>query len=345
MIKSVKFPKKGKGYLYKKPDNPGPEPDKGSFCYRDWNWDTHERGFKQEKYDKDYQRWAEDKKFYDEYKGQFINPAAKNLIGKTFKFEPGKVNIIFGPNGSGKTTILKAIAGAAGIDHDGFPKPADPISFRGWAGDDEKDPEKSMKELLLRRKENDSVVDWDGNVVYYDNFQYTQGMSGGCFGMMQGSVLTSGQDELTFLCARNTTNSGQKALWLLSKVLAFQKKEITLKDIYENYLSKENYNSTWKNTYAEQDKYYQQFENYDKKVPMTILLDEPEINFDIATVWKLYKDYFPMLCEQFGTQIITVSHSPLVLADDIFNNEAVNVISIDEDYTKEMRELLKNIKF
>ena len=34
----------------------------------------------------------------------------KNLGEKTITFDPDKINVIFGPNGCGKTTILKAIA-------------------------------------------------------------------------------------------------------------------------------------------------------------------------------------------------------------------------------------------
>ena len=123
MITKVKFPKKGKGYIYTKPDNPGEAPNKNSYEYWSWDWghDT-KRVFKEDKYNSDYERWVADKKYYDENKGQFINPAAKYLIGRTFEFQPGKLNIIFGPNGCGKTTILKAIAGTAGIAGDGMTK-------------------------------------------------------------------------------------------------------------------------------------------------------------------------------------------------------------------------------
>ena len=115
MIKSVTFPKKGEGYIYTKPNNPGGAPSKKDRRYNDFDTKTFKDKFNQEKYDKDYKEWEADKKFYDENKGKFINPAAEFLVGKTFNFEPGKLNIIFGPNGCGKTTILKAIAGNAGI--------------------------------------------------------------------------------------------------------------------------------------------------------------------------------------------------------------------------------------
>ena len=78
---------------------------------------------------------------------------------------------------------------------------------------------------------------------------------------------------------------------------------------------------------------------------MTILFDEPEVNFDILTVWNLYHKAFPKICQDFGTQFITVSHSPIVMCEDIINNEYVNLISIDEDYTTEVKGLLKTMQF
>ncbi len=344
MIKSVTFPKNGKGYIYTKPENPGEAPEKKDWKYRSYDFKSRGDKIDEEKFAKDYEKWAEEKKFYDENKGKFINPAAGNLIGRTFTFEPGKVNIIFGPNGSGKTTILKAIAGATGIDNDGFLKLADPTDFWGWGDEKKKDVGKCMEELLFSRKRNECEVEWDGNVVYYDNFHYTQSMGGGYIGMLEGSVLSNLGDEMAWRFAQHSTNSGQKAMWLLSKVLMFQKAGITLKGLCEKYTKKE-CNDVWESSYKAQAKYFEKFENYDKQVPMTILLDEPEVNFDIATVWRLYSEHFPKMCEKLGTQIITVSHNPLVLAEDIFNNENFNVISVNEDYTKAMRELLKTIKF
>jgi predicted ATPase len=346
MITNVKFPKKGKGYIYEKPENPGKEPDKSSYEYWDWEFGNNLEGkriFKDEKYNRDYERWAEDKKFYDENKGKFINPAAKYLVGRTFEFQPGKLNIIFGPNGCGKTTILKAIAGTAGIPGDGMTKPADPTDVFGWINSKEMSVElvaKHIEEL----KQNTANVEWDGNVVYYDNFAHTM-MNGYSFiGGLEGTALGSFEDEITFRFAGNKANAGRKAMWLLGNVLEYQKRGITLEKIFEPCLNKR-VNSVWLNSYKTQAEYYKQYENFSKEVPMTILFDEPEVNFDIMTVWNLYSKAFPAICEESGMQIITVSHSPIVMSQDIIDNPYVNLISIDEDYTKEVKGLLKTMNF
>ena len=347
MVGSITFPKEGEGYIYAKPENPGKAPDKESREYFDWDFSHNgtedKKVYNEEKFARDYAIWEEEKKFYDENKGKFINPAAKTLIGKTFNFEPGKLNIIFGPNGCGKTTILKAIAGTAGIAGDGMTHPGDPLDVFGW--DSDRESINSVAKHIENLKQNTADVVWDGNVVYYDNFAHTFNRGNSFIGGLEGTALGSFSDEITFRTEGSRTNSGKKAMWMLGNVLEYQKRGLTLKKIFEPYLKNKNLNDTWYKSYKTQDKYFRQFENYDKEVPMTILFDEPEVNFDIMTVWNLYHNAFPTICKKMGTQIITVSHSPIVMCEDIINNEHINLISLDEDYTKEVKGLLKTMNF
>ena len=347
MIKSVTFPKQGEGYLYAKPENPGKAPDKESYEYSDWDF-SHNRKegkkvYKEEKYARDYERWKEEKKFYDDNKGKFINPAAKTLIGKEISFEPGKLNIIFGPNGCGKTTILKAIAGTAGIAGDGMTRPGDPLDVFGW--DDDRESIEAVARHIEELKQNTADVAWDGNVVYYDNFAHTFNQGNSFIGGLEGTALGSFGDEITFRVAGSKTNAGKRAMWMLGNVLEYQKMGLTLKKIFEPFLKNKRQNDTWYKSYKTQDKYFQRFENYDKEVPMTILFDEPEVNFDIMTVWNLYNNAFPTICERMGTQIITVSHSPIVMSEDIIGNGHINLISLDGEYTKSVKELLRTVRF
>lgn len=344
MIKSVKFPKKGSGYIYETPEKPGAEPKRTDFTYRKYDSKTHKDKVDEEKFNKDHKDWEETKAFYDEHKGEFINPAAETLIGKTFNFEPGKLNIIFGPNGCGKTTILKAIAGNAGIAGDGMTRAADPTEVFGWLDQENRDV-KAVAKYIQGLKGNTAEVDWDGNVVYYDNFAHTMKNGYNFIGGLEGTALGSFRDEIIFRVSGNRTNSGRKAMWLFGNVLAYQKNGMTLKKIFEPKLNEKRINDVWRNSYKTQDKYFQQFENYDKEVPMTILFDEPEVNFDIMTVWKLYSTAFPKICKDYGTQFITVSHSPIVMSKDIIENEYINFISLDDNYTAQVRGLLKTLEF
>ena len=343
MIKSVKFPKTGKGYIYKKAEAPGAEPKRSDFVYRKYDNKTHKDVVNEEKFKSDHEYWEDAKAFYEAHKGELINPAAKNLIGRKFNFEPGKVNIIFGPNGSGKTTILKAIAGEAGIKGDGFTHPAEPSEVFGWTGD--KRSVADVKKYLEGLKCNSSTVDWDGSIVYYDNLQEKLKFGMGYIGGLVGSAISSIGEEFDYRINAGKISSGQKAGWLLGKVVRLQKNGLTIKSIFDNVLNNNRMNDVWVGSYKTQSEYFSKYDNYDKVVPMTFLFDEPEVNFDILTVWTLYSQFFPSVCEKFGTQIITVSHSPLVLAKEIAENEYINIISIVENYTEQAKELLRGMSF
>ena len=346
MVKSVNFPGEGEGYIYEKPEDPGKKPDKKSYEYWDWSFkrdvNKDKRVFKKERYNRDYERWKQEKEFYDEYKGQFINPAAKYLVGRTFNFEPGKVNIIFGPNGCGKTTILKAIAGNAGIKDDGMTRAADPLEIFQW---NDKPTVEAVGKYIEKLKLNSADIVWDGNVVYYDNFAQTMKNGYGYIGMLEGTALRSFSDEITFRIAGGRSNAGKRAMWMLGNVLEYQKDGITIEKIFKPHIKNGRNNDVWEKSYKTQAEYFKRYENYDKEAPMTILFDEPEVNFDIITVWNLYSNVFPVICEKCGTQIITVSHSPLVLSKNVIDNQYTNLISIDEEYTNQAKELLNTMKF
>ena len=46
------------------------------------------------------------------------------------------------------------------------------------------------------------------------------------------------------------------------------------------------------------------------------------------------------MLDKYGTQIIIISHSPIVLRDDIFKSDKYNFISMDEEYTQKCKKLI-----
>ena len=99
-------------------------------------------------------------------------------------------------------------------------------------------------------------------------------------------------------------------------------------------------NDYWVEAYKVQLDYYMGFENSFKNLPNTFLFDELDKSLDIVNTCYLYNTALPKLVETTGVQIIIISHSPIVLSEKIRNNEMYNIISIDEDYTKECIKLL-----
>ena len=337
MVKSIYFPVEGNGYIYSKPEEPN-----NPKSYRDYKRaDDEGRKKLMAQYKKDLSN-------YRKNKDNYLLPCANLLIGKKFEFKPNKVNIIFGPNGAGKSTILRAIAGEAGV-HDGFTKGLEPLDAFGW--NEEKMTIETFKKTLEDNfKKNTCSVAWDGAPIYYHNFGYTEQNARGTFGEYGGSILgNSIEGEITYHLSKNRISSGQKSLFFINKLIEIAKQPISMADIMtdiQENVDKKKFNEIWNKSYETQLNYYKKFEKYNEKCPITMLFDELDKSLDVEKVWALMVDVMPKMCEKFGVQIICVTHNPLVLSNVIYGDkEHFNFISIDKEYTEDMRKMLSNVNF
>lgn len=333
MFKSITFPLKGTGYIFDEFEKPEKPTRYSRGCRTD------------EDYDKAVEEWKKETKEWKSLQDKHVHLYLyKNLAGKTFTFAEDKINVIFGPNGSGKTTILKALAGEA-FCNDGFLSLGEPLQIGGWG--DEK-----TEEEVIRYKEgkkcNTCEVVWTGNPVYYDNFEQTYRQGYGFFGGIAGSALGDSFDsEMAYRLGVQTISAGQNTAFIFSKILARLKEAKTVKALIEQkYASQmKRANSTWRNCWQAQIDYLSKHEDFDKEVPVSVIFDEMDKSLDITKVVTVYTKLFPAILEKTGMQIITVSHSPVILSNEIFNNPKYNIISIDDAYTAEARVQLSQLNF
>lgn len=341
MIKSITFNEGGKGYIYKKVQEP--HKPKRHNSREEMVYDKHPERFGQdmEAYEK---KLAEYKKDPDAY----VLPCAKNLVGRTFTFEPGKINILFGPNASGKTTILRSIAGEA-MCFDGFTSPLtlDQLSFYGLGDSD------TMKDILntqANMKKNSSDVDWDGAPVYYHNFAERQ-KNGRTCGSLVGSVLDNIMEETAFVFESGSKSSGQLEKIIMNRVLNSAAGQYKMHDIIDTNQkiqtsqSMGGMNSYYRGLYDSQREYFSKKPMYDVESTVTLLLDEVDKSLDITAQLMLYQKALPLLVEKFGTQVILVSHNPLVLSSLIKGNPLYNIISVDDKYTEEITKQLSGVHY
>lgn len=335
MIKSITFTEEY-GYISEKLEEPINPIRSGSFRTRKLSDEEREL---EKQYKIKYKEW---KKHKDDYNNPIL---AKNLLNRTFHFEPNKINLIFGPNGSGKTTILRALGGVAGTT-DGYAQLLSPLDVRDFG---EKASIKTFKRKLQKIMRNSAIIDWDGTPIYYDNFANKK--SYGQLGDLGGSVL--GDDigtELQYIMSRDKISQGQNSIYLMSRLFDIAKQNLSYKDIFSKYVNDDGtykpmkVNDMWQEAYKAQLDYYMGFENSLKNLPGTFLFDELDKSLDIINIYYLYNKILPTLVKNTGVQIIIISHSPLVLSEKIRNNEMYNFISIDEDYTKECIEKLNELK-
>jgi len=351
MISSIEFTTGKYGYVNAKVMKPlrpsvrdiGPRP----FIFRR---DPEERDRKLEEWNEKKrmlnEQYEKELEEYNKKKGEYENPyLAKCLINRKIRFSDNRVNVIVGPNGCGKSTIIRAIAAYAGCGLDGFPVLKEPsmLKYVITGASTEEDYDDQIEKTIIQEMKNPCRIDWDGTPVYFHNFSARLERAGNSFGSIQGGggFISNCAEEAMWHINKGQMCGGERAVYMLQNLYETVNRTVSYDELFA-YDSKR-VNDVWMNTFEAQRRHYGKFRNFSVKKPCTLLLDELDQNFDIATNIQLYGEFLPTLIERTGIQIISVSHSPIVLSDAVFNSERYNVISIDEEYTAQCRENLSGM--
>lgn len=361
MVTSVTFPETGNGYIYEKYQKPGLPPTKEEIRsnYRryireypalrllsnnkaqDQTADIIDEVISQV-YNCEQENYKKEMEIYNDHKNEFILPCSDLLVGKTFNFAPDKINIIFGPNASGKSTIIKAIVGHALIE-DGYPGVYDSLNmYYGAKYPDDPSPEDAVKNKIEELSKNSASVEWSGNPIYYNNFEKTLRSSCGQIGDIQGSILSGTAEEVIFHTSiKNKISDGQMTNFMFSKIVGYVSENRSLSDIIEEKKKYMSGGSVTQDLVKKQIEYFSSLPDYGKKVPMTLVFDEIDKSLDITVTDYLYNKFLPDLMKKYGCQIILVSHNPIILADQIYKWPIYNFINLDSGYTAECRSMMK----
>lgn len=356
MIKSITF-HEGKGYVSEHIEKPTHPKDNSRLMnrfrkvrsylsmkeqgYHSFGGPSDEdlKTYTQEYYNKLVAEYKEKMKWYRKHKNDYVNDlCAKCLLNRKFEFSGDKINVIFGPNASGKSTILHAIAESLCID-DGFTRIFEPLELSSGAFC-EKD-EYSVSKYIERHTKNCFDLEWDGVPVYFENFQSRSGLR---VGDLQGSILKDASEEITYLYNRNKISLGQKSMFIMNKVLGIAAHPVTYSMLMEQpeaWIKSKN--EVWAECAKSQIDYWNSFPKANSGEPNTVMFDEMDKSLDIVNTAILYSDYLPKIREKYGMQFILVSHSPIILTDKIFNSPNYNIISMDKEYTDQCRETIKKL--
>jgi len=341
MIKSITFTGE-RGYIgerWTEKDKPA-KPKKTDCRYRKYSFETHRDVVDDEKFNDDMERYKEEMKTYRKVKNQYKVSCSEILVGRKFEFASDKINLIFGPNASGKTTIIKGIAAHA-FCKDGFSSFVRPIDFRIGFGE-KRAPEKYTAELLNLIGNTSSVVEWDGSPIYFHNFDNRPNY--GSIGDLQGSIIENTAEELMYIMDKNQQSAGQTMFYQFHKLAGMMSRNVTYDDLlnkpYGKY-GKSDKDNPWRLAYDAQEAYYRSFPMaYNPNGQNTYLFDEIDKSMDILNIHALYASILPGMMKKYNKQIIIISHSPIVLSDEVYNSDKYNFISMDEEYTEKCRKIL-----
>ena len=349
MIKSIEF-KEG-GYI---------TPRKEKMVLTE-SGETKIKEYKKTHKESDYDRlsddgWVRRVRLYENEDYHYVDQGYKNpqlvdnLLGKKFVFEPHKINVIFGENAAGKSTIINTLAAYCqcgdadnldGWTNINFVKPLPSHSFLSSSEEnDEKYVQQVVEDNINRLMKNNAVVEWDGIPVYNDSFSNRKML--GQLGELTGSVLDSVLDEALWLTSRRSL--GEKSIAILCKMIPKLEKPFTLEECLS--CVKKDYNNIWK---VYQKALVQRLKRlnsgFSGEPVNTFMFDEIDKSMSISNVVTLYTKILPSLVEKTGCQIIIVSHSPVIMTEQVYDSRFYNIINVTEGYAEECKSILSGFKF
>lgn len=297
------------------------------------------------KYKRERERCSIEDIFTDKIEdGYKCERARYSLIGRDIEFSTDKINVIYGPNASGKSTILQTIAAHAlcgdNRNFDGFTNMTcyNPSSF--WFINHEH--EETLEDLIDKvegKAGNKAIVKWDGCPVYYHN--YTNRQATGSIEDFTGSCFGGITEEAVFQLSKYEMSAGMQMMRIFSNLFDIAEKAPTTEQLItetENQLK--HVNNVWRKLYQLQIEYIKSIYKEGTKNQMTFLLDEIDKSLDLVNTATIFKQILPELQKINNSQIIIVTHSPVVLSEKICNPDIYNIISMDENYTNDVKDFL-----
>jgi energy-coupling factor transporter ATP-binding protein EcfA2 len=249
---------------------------------------------------------------YIQFKGGY--PLEIPSIGtKRFTFNKG-INILFGPNGCGKSTILKTMKAYCGIQGGGWTYINDPMRLAS--------NNFPFAYLGLTPSRCEADIGWDGTPSFFNDGDIK--VSDTFFYMNEKSSddgITSEAEQLDMLAEK--PSSGQYRIKKVNRVFNLIR---DVPGISENDIPN-GYNHTG---CSNEIKYWK---SLGQKGPQTILLDEPERALSISLQKKLFTEILPKFTD---LQVIIATHSIFCL-----NMKDVNYIEFEPNYINECRDAFK----
>lgn len=210
------------------------------------------------------------------------------------------LHVLWGPNGSGKTTALQIIAAHTLCANGGWSRLRDPLEFAPYA------KRQTCMSSVARMAPGECGVtlQWDRMPVFFANSLDTSDFQ----------TLDSGaehsQDGMTdfFTAAKlkfERPSSGQLRALKLEQTL----QQLRSAPDFKNVRLRPGLNDTWKAVYRDQIKF---MESRPDNGRVTVLLDEPDRHLDLVAAERLWSVVIPHIAKH--AQVLVATHHPFALA-------------------------------
>lgn len=210
---------------------------------------------------------------------------------KKVEFKPG-LNILFGPNGCGKSTILRMLARTMSAEQGGRSVVT----------------QESLRDVVpmkLEKPKDDIVVKvaHDGQPVLYCDSRKAVGLMGGSF---DDDFFHEGVTE----SMSKSNSSGEASVRRMARVLQVLAGKEPFPAKVEYKISPKGLNSHWKQIFGILE------ERMAGNIPVgqkTVLLDEPEANMSVLNQIQIWL-FLHRVAKEGNFQLIVATHSPFVLS-------------------------------
>lgn len=248
------------------------------------------------------------------------------LKNRTFEFGP-RVTVIYGPNGCGKTSLLKIMAG-----HTGITTAAGFLTKAGWSGPPplvDREIKKGKFPMLFHKNtwgNCEALMTWDGMPCLYNSSSITDYATRPSHFMKPGKYvdgMTSPEDYLAMIA--NNPSHGQRRLHGISRVAKELKK-------IKNTIP---YVSMRGCQYELCEAHYVEYirkltNNGQRRSRCTVLWDDPDRGLDLMSQFSLFGSALRTLSAENGFQFIVATQSPIPA---LFPNyDWLRIIEMQEGY-------------
>lgn len=252
-----------------------------------------------------------------------LNGYASKLerLKSPIEFQPG-LNILFGENGCGKSTVLKICAAYCSIEGGGWSRHHRPF-IRG------KYPE-VYKEHSPGKCE--ALVQWDGTPTLFADSTITDQTNFSYFfdeKMDSPDGMSDMTDQLSIM--KGHLSSGMMRILKFKKYVDSLKNPPNILKISKEWKS---YNDVWTDGAKKQIEY---FESLPRHGPVTFMMDEPDRSLSIENQLFFWENFIPRFADKY--QMIVATHCPFALL-----HAGATWIEFNEKYRAKSMAALQKLK-